>query len=125
MRISDWSSDLCSSDLRRSRLSLVRRATVDGGWISLQPSSNENGGHGERYQRDQRQWPKARQNIAGRHRFQKADFDDDQEMGQRNRLSQPLQQHGHVLYRRGDARNQNDWPPDGQATTGGLNQNND
>src|SRR3546814_5150942 len=73
---------------RRSRLSLVRRATVDGGWISLQPSSNENGGHGERYQRDQRQWPKARQNIAGRHRFQKAAFDDDQEMGQWNRLSQ-------------------------------------
>src|SRR3546814_20131200 len=96
MRISDWSSDMCSSDL-------------DGGWISLQPSSNENGGHGERYQRDQRQWPKARQNIAGRHRFQKAAFDDDQEMGQWNRLSQTLQQHGHVLDRRGDTRHQNGW----------------
>src|SRR3546814_7406212 len=77
-----------------------------GGAISLQASSNEDGGHGERHQGDHRQWPEAGKYVARRHGFEKAALDDDQEMGEWNRLRQPLQQHGHVLDRRGKSRHQ-------------------
>lgn len=51
----------------------------------------------------------------------KAAFHDDQEMGEWNRLRQPLQKHcGHVLDRRGEARHQNGGHADGEGAKDGL-----
>src|SRR3546814_1856244 len=41
MRISDWSSDVCSSDLFRHVFALVRRCATLGGQVSVEPDSDE------------------------------------------------------------------------------------
>src|SRR3546814_19334397 len=91
-----------------SQLSLLRSATIAGnvrpyqtmtahdcgGAISLQASSNEDGGHGERHQGDHPQWPEAGKYVARRPGFEKAPPDADQEMGEGNSLHQPMHTHG-------------------------------
>ncbi|MPN20919.1 hypothetical protein SDC9_168298 [bioreactor metagenome] len=86
----------------------------------MQASSDEYGGHRQRGQGDDRQRPQAGENVTGRHGLEKAAFDDDEEMGQWNGLSQPLQDDRHVFHRCRKAGHQHRRHADGERPQDGL-----
>src|SRR5690606_21965842 len=55
-------------------------------YVSLQASSDENGGHRERHQSDDRQRPEAGEDVAERQCLEETALHDDQEMGEWNGL---------------------------------------